>query len=1089
MRQLSAAARMWIVAVLLGGACAIAIGIAQANQPEVRADLAEPSFWLLLIAACVAHAFPVIAPRHQAYHATQAFLMASVLVLAWPCVVLIIVAAHVAEWLRRPRPVYIQLYNIATYLIAAGASAAVVHASGVWPFQFGVDARGLVVALLAAAVMLLLNHGLTATVLWLARGIRPTDSGLFAVESLGLDGVLLVVGIGIGGLLTIQPLSILVTGSPLILIQRALRVASFESTSHHDGLTGLYNARHLQEALDIELRRARSNGQPTGLIVGVLDDMPSIVQRFGRATLDFLMLAVATRLQSTVREFDVVARVDEGGFGVLLPTLDAAATESVARRIGERLGDHPFSLPTTREAVLTSTSLAYAAVPPAPGANAAEVLTSLRTAVAKAALSGPSVITAVSLAMPSATAEPVAVAPDASLPVTSLPSSLGKPWSPPRRWLPAFQTVVCSLGLGLSVYVLFSQPLPEPRLAAGVIAVVALSELLAFELFDRSSFSVSFAPIVAAGLLGGPAATLLAVWSVALVRGVLRRSRWSRVAFNASAFTLAGIPATVVATGAGRFDLDSSELVPLAIGTALASTVYYLHTFLIAGALALDVGADPRQVWERNYRWLFPHYIVLGWMGLGLALATLQLGLLGAALFLAPLLAMRVVLKQYVERTAGAVHRLESANAELRSASELLQRRGEELTLLSDLGQLVAAEPRTEALPTLVVAQCVPALGEVCAVLWQSSRGIQRSVHAASNSASTELAQVIAARPLDEVQWLAEHFENAEAARGKVAQRDGADEISARQERLPGWAESAAGTWLATPLAGVDQALGWLLAWSASPPNADERARRLELMREVSQRLALVLERDALLEEAAEVEALRTVDRAKSDFIATTAHELRTPLTSLQGYTELLRGPVEPALRDRWLSIIHVEAAQLGQVVDQLLDVSRLDSGRFQAERREFELLDVVNSVALHFAQQVSLSGHRLVVEVPNPPRVYADPTQVERVLRNLVSNALKYSPDGGEVRIAAVERSSGEVEMCVQDYGLGIPAEWLGPVFDRFQRVERPERDSIRGTGLGLYIARQLVELNSGRIWATSEGPGRGSTFHVTMPVARRTG
>jgi diguanylate cyclase (GGDEF)-like protein len=1067
-RKLSAAAQTWIAAVLLGGAITVAIGIAQADQPEIRAELAEPAVWLLLIGACVAHAFPVIAPRHQAYHATQAFLMASVLVLAWPCVVLIVVAAHVAEWLRRPRPAYIQLYNVGTYLIAAGAAAAVVHAAGVWPFNFGVDARTLVLALIAAAVMLLLNHGLTAAVLWLARGIRPTESGLFGAESLGLDGILLIVGIGIGGVLRLQPLSIIVTGSPLILIQRALRVANVESSSHRDALTGLYNARHLQETLEVELRRADATAQPTGLIVGVLDDVPSIVQRFGRATMDFLMLALGDRLQSTVREFDVVSRLDDGSFGVLLPGLDRGATESVAACISERVGEQPFSLATTREPVLVSTSLAYIAVPAMPNASATEILSSLRTAATKAALSGPRMITAVSLAMPQAVAESAPTRP-APLPATGSPSSTSSPWLPPRSWLPYFQTLVCTLGLSLTVFVLLTQPLPDLPLAAGIIGFVALSELLAFELFDRSSFSVSFAPIVTAGLLGGPAATLLAVWSVALVRGALRRSVWYRVAFNASAFTLAGIPAMIVATGAGRFTVDSNQLVPLAIGTALASTVYYLHTFLIAGALALDVGADPRQVWDRNYRWLFPHYIVLGWIGLGLAVATLQFGLLGAALFVAPLLAMRLVLKQYVERTAGAVHRLEAANAELRSASALLQQRGEELTLLSDLGQLVAAEPRTETLPSLVLARCVPALGEVCAMLWQSSRGIERSVHAATDQTSTAFGQVLEARSLGEVLWLAEHLDDP-------------------GEQPPEWARCGAGTWLTTPLAGVDQRLGWLLAWSSSPPSADERARRLELMREVAQRVALVLERDALLEEATELEALRTVDRAKSDFIATTAHELRTPLTSLQGYTELLRGPVEPALRDRWLSIIHVEAAQLGQVVDQLLDVSRLDSGRFQAERREFELVDIVNSVALHFAQQVTLSDHTLVVEVPNPPRVYADPTQVERVLRNLLSNALKYSPFGGEVRIAAVERSSGEVEVCLQDHGMGIPVEWLGRLFERFQRVERPERDSIRGTGLGLYIARQLVELNSGRIWATSDGAGKGSTFHFTLPVVRRT-
>jgi signal transduction histidine kinase len=113
----------------------------------------------------------------------------------------------------------------------------------------------------------------------------------------------------------------------------------------------------------------------------------------------------------------------------------------------------------------------------------------------------------------------------------------------------------------------------------------------------------------------------------------------------------------------------------------------------------------------------------------------------------------------------------------------------------------------------------------------------------------------------------------------------------------------------------------------------------------VARRLALVLERDALLEEATSVDALRAVDRAKSDFIATTAHELRTPLTSLQGFTELLRTEVEPGLRDRWLRIVQVEAAQLGQVLDQLLDVSRLDSDRFHAERRVFDLAEVIERV------------------------------------------------------------------------------------------------------------------------------------------------
>jgi signal transduction histidine kinase len=162
----------------------------------------------------------------------------------------------------------------------------------------------------------------------------------------------------------------------------------------------------------------------------------------------------------------------------------------------------------------------------------------------------------------------------------------------------------------------------------------------------------------------------------------------------------------------------------------------------------------------------------------------------------------------------------------------------------------------------------------------------------------------------------------------------------------------------------------------------------------------------------------------------------------------------------------------------------RLDSGRFQAERRAFQLYGVVRRAVEAFSQSASLSGHQFQIDATNVSDVYADPADVERVLRNLVSNALKYSPAGGQVSVVAAEREGSEVEICVEDRGLGIPAEWLALLFERFQRVDLPDRASICGTRLGLYIARQLVELDSGRIWATSEGVNRGATLHFTLPV-----
>ena len=189
-------------------------------------------------------------------------------------------------------------------------------------------------------------------------------------------------------------------------------------------------------------------------------------------------------------------------------------------------------------------------------------------------------------------------------------------------------------------------------------------------------------------------------------------------------------------------------------------------------------------------------------------------------------------------------------------------------------------------------------------------------------------------------------------------------------QTLAEWASALGGQWSSPRVAdGREQSL-WLLAWNSAPVADDERVGQLELMREVVRRLALVLERDSLLEEAASVDALRAVDAAKSDFIATAAHELRTPLTALQGYTELLRHEVEPSLRDRWLRILHVESAQLGQILDQLLHVSRLDSDHFRAERRAFDVAEVIERVRDAFSAQASASSHQLECELaPGLPR------------------------------------------------------------------------------------------------------------------------
>jgi signal transduction histidine kinase len=228
---------------------------------------------------------------------------------------------------------------------------------------------------------------------------------------------------------------------------------------------------------------------------------------------------------------------------------------------------------------------------------------------------------------------------------------------------------------------------------------------------------------------------------------------------------------------------------------------------------------------------------------------------------------------------------------------------------------------------------------------------------------------------------------------------------------------------------------------------------------------------------------LREIDAAKSEFISVVSHELRTPITALEGFSELLLSRPVPAERARrFLGHIHAESRRLGRIVAELLDLSRLEVGLAPVLKRE------PVDLAAHVARQIELfagvhRGHRFrwTPETPLPP-VRADPDAVDRVLQNLLSNAVKYSPRGGTVRVEARLGEGGAVAIEVADEGVGIPAEALSRVFDKYVRISDPETTTVRGLGLGLSLVRSLVEAHGGRIEVSSQ-VGKGSCFRVVLP------
>jgi signal transduction histidine kinase/CheY-like chemotaxis protein/PAS domain-containing protein len=230
----------------------------------------------------------------------------------------------------------------------------------------------------------------------------------------------------------------------------------------------------------------------------------------------------------------------------------------------------------------------------------------------------------------------------------------------------------------------------------------------------------------------------------------------------------------------------------------------------------------------------------------------------------------------------------------------------------------------------------------------------------------------------------------------------------------------------------------------------------------------------------AEAEA---ANRAKDDFLATVSHELRTPLTAILGWSRMLTTmSVDEETRTSGLVAISRAAEMQARIIDDLLDVSRIITGKLRLEVRPVALSHVVNA-ALDAVRHAASAKH-ITLDVDAPDIVVrGDADRLQQVLWNLLSNAVKFTPDGGRVSVRA-ERSKGNVCITVSDTGAGISPDLLRYVFDRFRQADSSATRAFGGLGLGLSIVRSLVEMHGGLVNATSEGEGRGATFTVTLPL-----
>jgi signal transduction histidine kinase len=244
--------------------------------------------------------------------------------------------------------------------------------------------------------------------------------------------------------------------------------------------------------------------------------------------------------------------------------------------------------------------------------------------------------------------------------------------------------------------------------------------------------------------------------------------------------------------------------------------------------------------------------------------------------------------------------------------------------------------------------------------------------------------------------------------------------------------------------------------------------------------LALYAELDA------QADQLRQATDLKSRFLAYMSHEFRTPIGSIRSITRLLLDRVDGPLteeQEKQVSFIQQNAAEFAEMVDDLLDLAKVEAGRVEISPAWFEMVDLFSALRGMFKPVLTNPAVNLVFEEPqNLPKLYTDDRKLSQILRNFISNALKFTPRG-DVRVSASFDGEGRVTFSVADSGIGIAQEFHQTIFEDFTQVQSPLQKRLRGTGLGLSLSKKLAELLGGSVRLESE-PGKGSVFSVTIPV-----
>ena len=430
----------------------------------------------------------------------------------------------------------------------------------------------------------------------------------------------------------------------------------------------------------------------------------------------------------------------------------------------------------------------------------------------------------------------------------------------------------------------------------------------------------------------------------------------------------------------------------------------------------------------------------------------------------------------------------------LNKAQEELDKKITGLYTLHELGKKISATLNIENLFTLITQPLVFKLGFSKALIMLKD-----------DSSNTLLTKISAGYSGSELKRI-EHEVNKENIGSSLLKKGGFSLVNRDLEKIEHEdilsAVFKTESFLTVPIVAKDEAIGFILMGNTSSYTKVTKG-DVELLSILASQIGTAIENTRLytelsnshqelerrvkertLELARLNEELKRLNKVKSDFVSAVSHELRTPLTSIKGYASILMtgklGPVSPVQKER-LEKINSHSNNLTHLINNLLDIARIESGRVQMEIKEVVIKDLLDSIIDTITPQIKEKNISLKINIKtDADKIKADPGQIERVFLNLLSNAVKFTPGKGIIVISAVDKT-GIVEFSVEDTGIGIPKQDLEKVFEEFFRSDNALSQEIKGTGLGLSLVKKIIEAHNGRIWVESE-LGKGTKFSFTI-------